>query len=258
MKNCRLHTAAMAALFCLTGMTVTSCSSDDDMYYDMPDTVIALNMMNESNGDTKLGDSNVYINNADNFTSSSSSAVIASLGRNGSYTAAPMLTQLAKEVAVAPGEFYQVFKDSDIKIFASGKRALSVNASYYNMYVSDWISDESGKHTGAKVSYNIQAVSRGSLPEWNEIACTLTHGIGPNTSWVSPETPKEITFPTGSEINIDYNGWESYVSLEVDGSTVTAQFTNNRPRQSGLAYIYVRDGNMYTRVIIEIKFVTHD
>lgn len=116
MKNCRLHTAAtMTALFCLAGVSVTSCSSDDDgcIY---PDTVISLNMMNESNGDTKLGDSNVFINNADNFTSPSSSAVIGSMGRNGNYTAAPVLSQLAKEDAVNPGEFYQVFNDSDIRM----------------------------------------------------------------------------------------------------------------------------------------------
>lgn len=256
MKNYKLHTfAAMAALFCLTLVTASSCSSDEDMPW-IPDSVISLNMMNESNGNTKLGDSNVYINNADNFTSSSSSAVIASLGMSGSYTAAPLLTQLAKEVAVTPGEFYQVFNDRDIKMFASGKRALSVNADYYNLYVADWINDSNGKHIGAKVSCNVEATEHVTLPEWNEVVITLTHGIGNNSSWVEPEESL-YTFPSGCEVNVDYNGWEDYLMVEVEGNVVTARFSNNRPRQSGQAYLYVREGGFYSRVIIDIRFVTY-
>lgn len=255
MKNCRLHTAAtMTALFCLAGMTVTSCSSDDDgcVY---PDTVISLNMMNESNGDTMLGDSNVFINNADNFTSPSSSAVIGSMGRNGNYTAAPVLSQLAKEVAVNPGEFYQVFNDSDIRMFASGKRAFSVGGTYYNMYVADWISDAEGDHIGAKVSFNMMTPEVNGLPKWNEVVGTLTHVMSSSASWTEPDGGCSIEFPSGSEINVDYNGMESYISIEVNGNVVTTQFTNNRPNLSGQAYLYVRDGIFFTRVIIAINYV---
>ncbi len=259
MKNCRLHTiAALAALFCMTGISVTSCSSDDDMFYNYPESVISLNMMNESNGNTKLADSNVYINNADNFTSTSTSAVIAPLGTNGGFTALPALSQLASEVAVIPGEFYQVFNDKDVRMFASGKRALSVDASYYNLYVASWINDDNGKHIGAKVSYNIESLENTTLPAWNETACTLIHGIGANSSWVEPEDGAVCKFPAGSEINVDYNGWENYITIEVEGNVVTARFTNNRPRESGQAYLYVRDGSFYTRATVNIRFVTYD
>lgn len=249
----RLHTfAAMTALFCCVGLTAISCSSDDDMYYDYPESVISLNMMNESNGNTKLGDSDVYINNADNFTSSSSSAVIASLGVRGNFMEKPMLSQLAKEVAVAPGEFYQVLNDRDIKMFASGKRALSIDSRYYNMYVAGWINSEDGKHIGARVSYNICNMDGSdNLPEWNTVIGTLTHFVGNQASWVEPDE-LVYTFPAGVEINVDYNGWENYLSIEVDGNVVTASIPNNRPWVAGQAYLYVRDGSLYTRVIIAV------
>ena len=59
----------------------------------------------------------------------------------------------------------------------------------------------------------------------------------------------------GSEINVDYNGCESYITIEVTGNVVTTQFTNNRPNLSGQAYLYVRDGIFFTRVIIAINYV---
>lgn len=254
--NSRLHTlAASVALCCLGTLTTTSCSSDDDDYY-TPENVILLNMMNEANGKTMLGESGVYINNADNFTSGTGISSITDLGQRGGYGASPDLALLVKEVAVTPGNFYQVFDHSDIRMFASGKRALSVNASYYNLYAGEWIFDSEGSHAGVKVSYNImQPDNNIGLPTWDYSIGTLTHHEMSNSSWVSPESVS-YTFPQNSEINVDYNYWEDYLSIDIEGSTVTASINNMRPRHSGKAYVYARSGNLFTRTVINIEYVT--
>ncbi len=251
MNASRLHTiAASAALFCIVAPFVTSCSSDDDEFY-IPENVIMLNMMNESNGATELGESGVYINDSDNFTSSG--ANITDLGLRGGYNQAPSLSQLAREMAVTPGNYYQVFSASDIRNFASGRRALKVNARYYNMYVGEWINDDDHHHIGAKVSYLSLNPQESSLPGWDYVMGTLTHVENPGASWISPES-LSFNFPSSAEINVDYNGLESYLKIEVDGSSVSAEITNNRPRQSGDAYLYVRNGDLFTRVIIEVRY----
>lgn len=250
-KNFRLHTfAAVSALFVLASAAFVSCGSDDD-FYEMPENLIMLNMMNESHGKTVLGESGVYINNANNFTSETAS--IADLGMRGGYFQTPALTQLAREIAVSPGSFYQVF-DEGLKSFASGKRAVRVGGTYYNIYVSDWISDDNtGRHIGAKVSYNTLNADRGQLPEWDYTAGTLLV-LDANTL-IPVKDEVSYTFPAGSEINVDYNGNESHILISVEGSKVTATLTTNYPRQSCVAYVYVRENGVYTRTQFEVKCV---
>jgi hypothetical protein len=44
-----------------------ACSNDDDNTPDDPAGTVTLNMLNENNGMTELGNSDVYINKANNF-----------------------------------------------------------------------------------------------------------------------------------------------------------------------------------------------
>ena len=56
------------ALCCLFALIICSCNNDDDL--EMPADAITLNMMNEGNGKTVLGESDLYINAANNFYTS--------------------------------------------------------------------------------------------------------------------------------------------------------------------------------------------
>ena len=88
-------------------MCFVNCSDDDTP--DDPADTITLNMLNEHNGKTYLGESNVYINEANNFITSKN--FISDVG-NGAGVGAnilPSLTNLTHEVAVTPGHIYQIF-----------------------------------------------------------------------------------------------------------------------------------------------------
>lgn len=105
----------------ILSIAVVSCSNDDEP--GMPDNAISLNM---TIGDRQvtIGGSDVYINSASNFTSSYCG--IADLGRKGGFNRNPNLSQLAQEVAVTPGNYYQIVLARDVKTVA-GERAFPTN-----------------------------------------------------------------------------------------------------------------------------------
>lgn len=124
--------------------TAVACSDDDEP--NIPSNAITLNMM-IGDSETTIGGSDVYINSSNNFTTSYCG--IADLGKNGGLTKAPNLTQIAQEVAVTPGHYYQITLADDIKTVA-GARALPIGSNYYNVYVDSWIYDKDSDISGAK------------------------------------------------------------------------------------------------------------
>ena len=126
----------LITLFSFLAIAVVSCSDDDEPK--MPTNAIALNMM-IGDSETTIGGSDVFINASNNFTSYDCG--IADLGRKGGFNQNPNLSQLAQEIAVTPGNFYQIVLANKVQTVA-GDRALPINTNYYNVYVDSWIYDK--------------------------------------------------------------------------------------------------------------------
>ncbi|MEG1934635.1 MAG: DUF5036 family protein, partial [Rikenellaceae bacterium] len=69
MKLKRKSNIAGILLIILTSVFATSCNKDDN--YSEPSDAITLNMLNEQNGKTMLGKSDVFINKSINFCTNS-------------------------------------------------------------------------------------------------------------------------------------------------------------------------------------------
>lgn len=197
---CRISAAVLALVL---AAALPACDKDDT---ENDTAAMQLNMMNENNGGTTLGASNVYINDAGNFRSLS--CRLTTFGKSGrGFNAAPAIDQTAAELAVVPGHWYQVFNAGDLHTFKSGVCAVAVASTYLNVRVDEWIYDSDGIAAGAKVSFKECRPAAGVLPEWESHAeadgyCT----------W---------RFPAGCEIEVaDLDTYGVFVTVE--GNTVTA------------------------------------
>lgn len=131
--------------------SVVSCS-DDDNSQNLTD-ITTLNMLNEQNGRTTLGNSDVYINKANNFRTNS--CVIAELGKSkdiGSAVTPKVGEGLAREVAVVSNHLYQAFDEDAVRSFPSGEWAAAVGAVYYQFYVESFITEGEATSTPASLS----------------------------------------------------------------------------------------------------------
>lgn len=157
------------AAFALCTVAFGACSKDDGAKGDPAGSAL-LNMMNESNGRTLLGSSDVYVDDAGNFVCSS--AVIAYVGRVNGLNGVPIrFDNLVRKTAVDVGGGYLVYDGESLHEFPSGHIALAAGATFYRMRVESEIMGEdavTGKTgmTGAKVVYYAdRAGDAGILPE---------------------------------------------------------------------------------------------
>lgn len=156
------------AAFALCTVAFGACSKDDGGKGD-PAGSASLNMMNESNGRTLLGSSDVYVDDAGNFVCSSS--VIAYAGRVGGLNGVSVrFDNLVRSTAVDVGGGYLVYDGESLHEFPSGHIALAAGATFYRMRVQSIITGENaaGKQemTGVKVVYYAdRAGDAGILPE---------------------------------------------------------------------------------------------
>lgn len=224
-------------LFAISFLGV-SCSKESPME---PSDAVTLNMLSESNGKTLLGNSDVYINKANNFCGSS--FLIADLGAIGGLgtQVAPQLTTLVREVAVSQGHTYQIFDARMLRLFSSGVRATRVDASYYRMCVISPLKNE-GQAVGSVVKY----ISR--YPE--------THGL-PDYQYVFGEVgyaddKVEISLPSGAECE-----WDSYEDtifhIHQDGNKLNVILKSTPTSSSGEIgghQFHIRLGNVFTTVLV--------
>lgn len=148
-------------LVSVLAIAAVSCSGDDEPK--MPTNAISLNMM-VGDSETTIGGSDVYVNASNNFTSNTCG--IAVLGKKGGLDQNPDLSQLAQEVAVMPGDFYQIVLAGNIRTVA-GVRAIPINTNYYNVYADSWIYDKEKDIAGVRVSYAECYPEIKQLPEWD-------------------------------------------------------------------------------------------
>lgn len=219
---------------------VVSCSNDD--HHGDPVGTVSVNMMNEDNGKTELGNSDVYIDNANNFYGPY--CLIASLGKKslGSISS-PVLLGISNRVAVEQGNAYQIFKDAALREFPSGKIALNINADYYNVYVeSQIIKDE--EIAGAVVKFVLMDVPDNDLPVYNSNIGTLNHMDYENTEII-------IELPVSDFERDLIIGNQNLIEHEKDGNKLKVRLVNFVV--SDVFGFYIRIKDSYTYVYGEIK-----
>ena len=234
-------------LISLFAIFAVSCSSDYEPK--TPINSISLNMMT-GDRETTIGGSDVFINASNNF--SSSYCGIADLGRKGSFNQSPNLSQIAQEVAVTPGNFYQIMLAQDIQTVA-GARAYPINANYYNVYVDSWIYDKNKDIAGAKISFAECYPEIKQLPKWDDkivvkvendayysiVSYEFTHGC------VIDEAV-EAYYTNG------HNDLTDMLDFEINGNQMVLKYPDIGDTNPYVKLL-VRYENVYTRVSLDFK-----
>ncbi|MDE7375655.1 MAG: DUF5036 family protein [Muribaculaceae bacterium] len=229
---------------------LASCSNDDEPK--APVNAITLNMMNSDNGKTTIGGSDVYINSSNNFVSSQCG--IVDLGRKGSLTANPSLSQIAQEVAVTPGNYYQIVLARDVQIIA-GERAFPINTNYYCVRVDSWLYDADSEISGAKVRYAecFPTISIEVLPEWDTLfPAYLNYNDGMQVANDTHTFAKGVKIDPNYEV-YDFNQYTHsslYNNLKIKIQDNKITFSNPVYSKGDKVEVitYVRYGSLYTRV----------
>lgn len=236
----------------ITFLTITAVSCSNDDTPQMPTNAISLNMMIGDN-ETTIGGSDVFINSSLNFTSSY--CAIADLGKKSGFNQNPILSQIAQEIAITPGNFYQITLAQNIQIVA-GSRALPINTNYYNVYVDSWIYDKDNDIAGAKISYAECHPQTKQLPEWESIINVRLNEH--ESEYIETAT---YSFPKGCKIDDSYDlyflegQYDMSENLEVDIKDGQIMFSNRSyaPDSKVRVVVSVRYENIYTRVFIDVE-----
>ena len=228
------------AAFALCVVAFGACSKDDGAKGDPAGSAL-LNMMNESNGRTLLGSSDVYVDDAGNFVCSS--AVIAYVGRvNGLNGVSPRFDNLVRKAAVDVGGGYLVYDGDSLHEFPSGRVALAAGTTFYRMRVESEIMGENastGKQemTGVKVVYYADRAGNADiLPEPFERVYNLNGSYGTVFEQKDDELlnrADEIMTTSGLIVERDANG----VWIVSDTGCCGG-------------YIYVRIGDLWSAITV--------
>lgn len=230
-------------------IVAVSCSNNDQP--EIPINAIRLNMM-IGDDDSTIGGSDVYISNSCNFISDN--CAIADLGDRGGLNQNPNPSQIAKEVAVTPGNFYQIILAGDIRTVA-GVRAIPINANYYNVFVDSWIYDKESNIIGTQVSYAECSPEISQLPKWNDI---IDIKLGSkNGNYL--ETA-EYSFPKGCKIDdnielhdFEYSQMAEHLDIEVRDNTIIFSNPAWTPGGKVEVILRVRYENTYTRILLNVE-----
>lgn len=237
-------------LFALLAISTIACSNNDEP--NIPSNALTLNMMIGDRG-TAIGGSDVIIDESSNF--STSRCAIADLGTKSGFGQNPNLTQIAQNVAITPGNFYQIALVSDIETVAEA-RAMPLNANYYNVYVDSWIYNKDNDIVGAKIKYAESYPQYKNLPEWGK-----TIDVKLNMTKEQTGEAATYSFPKGckidSEYDIDYQkgSYDLARNLNVEIKDNQIKFSNTYPTSGGTVpvKVLVRYESTYTKVYFNVK-----
>lgn len=221
-----------------------ACSSDDDDTPNDPIGTVTLNMLNEDNGQTVLGNSDVYIDNGNNFYSPS--CLLSSLGKkNGLGSVSDiLLIGGTNTVAIEPGNAYQVFNSGVVKEFPSGKLALSIGSNYYNVYIVSQMKQENTV-IGANVKFALMDVPTNDLPKLNSNIGTLDH-LNANQQEITIELPT-----SDFEYEANFNNLFNVYEHEKTGNKLTIKLISYYMPMDFSFYIRIKDS--YTYVYGSVK-----
>lgn len=237
-------------LFALLAISTIACSNNDEPK--IPSNALALNMM-MGDRETAIGGSDVIINESGNFNTSR--CAIADLGTKGEFNKNPNLTQIAQNVAINPGNFYQITLVNDIETVAEA-RAMPLNANYYNVYVDSWIYNKDNDIVGAKIEYAESYPQYKNLPEWGK-----TIDLKLNKNKAQTEENAAYSFPKGCKIDREYDidyqkgSYDLARNLNVEIKDNQIKFSNTYPASGGTVpvKVLVRYESTYTKVYFNVK-----
>lgn len=224
-----------------------SCSDDETGSVD-PAGTVTLNMMNEENGKTTLGDSGIYIDKGQNFVAVDSNYDLFVLGKAGGLggVAATSFDTRAEQAAVQAGYGYAAVRRDDQLGFPSGKHALKIGDSrvkYIKFYVVSPLS-QADKTVGAAVKYAVVMPESHGLPEYGSTVLTIDndhyHELGQEVS---------LSLPTGDAECFLLN--EKYdVVCEQRGRKLVFRLGE---WFSDRLELYLRIRESYTKVYVEVN-----
>lgn len=228
-------------LLLLTGLV--SCNDDD---IKDPDDAVTLNMLNEKNGKTFLGTSDVFINSSNNFQTSSCYIADAGLTSGLGANVAPQLNNLTREAAVVAGHFYQIYERGTLQSFPSGNSAILIGSGYYKMYVLSPITN-GDVASGAIVKYVLAYPDAKNLPEYREVIGRL-NGVGETFEYVLPKNAEYMLDDYWNEVegafDIQTAGNKLSVTLLKPVNTIYGPYGTHK--------IYIRLGHTYTVVDLNV------
>lgn len=163
-----------ALALCLCAVCMAGCGDDEALSF--PEGTASLRMMNESNGKTIMGNSDLYITDSGNFRSDQFPLFDMGERRGVGDIDLPDFVNMAHEVAVTPGHGYLMCQRSQVTYFGQSQTGvITRNAQVYRFYVDSWI-EESGKKVGANVHFLLGGPDKDNvLPAWNSTLATLTY-----------------------------------------------------------------------------------
>lgn len=228
----------------LVVMLIGSVSCSDDIDVDLRD-VVTLNVANEDNGKTLLGNSDVYINKANNFKTDT--FLIAPLGKTkgvGSVIYPQAMEGMVHETEVIPNHLYQVFDEDDVMGFPSGEWAVAVDAVYYQMYVESLIT-EGDKTTGAVVQFVPVTPESNGLPYYDYPTGSLTSAGEGMSNYLYDDVEYFYNDRFSEVFNVLI--MDRYMQL-----TLKEDPTEENGLRGDYA-IYARRGHVYTKLIVTVE-----
>ena len=232
-------------LLTLSSMTFIGCDKDDEL--PDPEGNVTLNMMDEDNGKTLLGASDVFINNANNFRTYN--CYLVDQGKTYGLGASFPLTldNLSQESAVLQGHMYHIYAQNALRTFPSGKQAIYVGSEFYKAYVVAPITSEN-TITGAQVKYVI------THAESNELPAPGTTVFGNLDNWGDS---CEYKLPYDAEL--DYS---SYLEQDADSFEIRQEhgvlkvtlkdYPDYKTGPYGEYTFYLRSRNFYTTIAFHV------
>lgn len=144
---------------------LVACSDKDP--FDVPDDMVALNMMNEDHGKTIMGNTDIYIDRDMNFVSGGAYSFIEvmkaqDLGHVEENE--PELNTFTDKAAVEQYGGYLAIRKEDVVRFTSGRLAIPIDRPYYRIWVDDFICEPKKQRVGAIVNFAQYVPVTGGLP----------------------------------------------------------------------------------------------
>lgn len=226
-------------------LCAAACSDDDGPDPD-PAGTVTLNMFDSSNGRTLLEETEVYINDAGNFSSFDTNYRIADLGAVPSIgsISEPTFGNLVREIAVIAGHGYLIIRENDVHLFPSGVYAARAGSSYRLVRVESLLYKEE-KAIGAVVKHLSATPERHGLPA--EDTC-----LGRIDRYGGSIIVDDIDFSTVEEFECAaplqcqyYDGPDVYPQLVITLDAPQAVPTGHYP-------IYLRAGQSYTYAYVQV------
>ena len=218
-----------------------SCSDDDST--PEIDNATTLNMLDAENGKTRLGNSDIYINAANNFETNRCLIVELGSSKGLGRVVPPQISEgLVNQVAVTPGHLYQAFKGDAVMRFPSGKLALALAGDYYQFYVDSEIKKEE-RRIGAVVRFALINPEADGMPAYDSTIGTVVSGT---------ENEVVYEFPKGTEFQYD-NSLEDIFNISTEGGVLKVSMWVSWIDTRGNYTIFARHNEVFTKVYIKVE-----